>query len=76
MPLRKVAKLREMTTEELEKEDMELTNQLFNLRFQLATGQIEKPHKIREVRKEIAKIKTLLRERALESIRRNEGQTS
>lgn len=63
MPLRKVGKLREMTTEELKKEQKELTSQLFKLRFQLATGQIEKPQKIRVVRKEIAKVKTLLHER-------------
>ncbi|MEW5807255.1 MAG: 50S ribosomal protein L29 [Acidobacteriota bacterium] len=65
MPLRKAAKLREMTTDELKKEEKELTNQLFKLRFQLATGQIEKPQKIRVVRKEVAKVKTLLREREL-----------
>ena len=76
MPIRKMSKLKEMTTDELEKEDMELASQLFKLRFQLATGQIEKPHKIREVRKEIARVKTLLRERQLESIRKDKGQTS
>jgi large subunit ribosomal protein L29 len=76
MAIRKVAKLREMTTEELAKEVSELTSQLFKLRFQLATGQIEKPHKIREVRKEIAKVKTILRERSLETTRQNKGQKS
>ncbi len=65
MPLRKVGKLREMTTEELKKEQKELANQLFKLRFQLASGQIEKPQKIRVIRKDIAKVKTLLREREL-----------
>ncbi len=76
MPIRKVAKLREMTSEELVKEEAELTTQLFKLRFQLATGQIEKPHKIREVRKEIAKVKTILKERNLETIRQNKEQKS
>jgi large subunit ribosomal protein L29 len=76
MAIRKVAKLREMTSEELTKEESELTSQLFKLRFQLATGQIEKPHKIREVRKEIAKVKTVLRERDLESTQKNKGQKS
>ncbi len=65
MPLRKIGKLREMTTEELKKEEKELAGQLFKLKFQLASGQIEKPQKIRVIRKDIARVKTLLREREL-----------
>jgi large subunit ribosomal protein L29 len=72
MPLRKVAKLRDMTAEELKKEEKELVSQLFKLKFQLATGQIEKPQKIRIVRKEIARVKTLMRERDLKLRRRSE----
>lgn len=72
MPLRKVAKLRDMTAEELKKEEKELVSQLFKLKFQLATGQIEKPQKIRIVRKEIARVKTLMRERELKLRRRSE----
>lgn len=45
----------------------ELKHELFNLRFQLATGQLENPMRIREVKKSIAQIKTIIREKELKS---------
>ena len=59
----KAAELRNKTDNELETRQRELGEQLFKLRFQRATGSLENPAKIREVRREIARIKTILRER-------------
>ena len=59
----KAAKLRELTDEELGKKDEELCKQLLNLRFQLGTKQIENPNKIGEVKKEIARVRTVMRAR-------------
>jgi large subunit ribosomal protein L29 len=54
-----------MTQDELTRKVSELKEELFNLRFQLATGQLENPMRIREVKKTIAQTKTILREREL-----------
>ena len=54
--------IREMSTEDLVVKCKELKEELFNLRFQLATGQLENTARIQEVRKSIARIKTVLRE--------------
>ncbi|MDP4193376.1 MAG: 50S ribosomal protein L29 [Bacteroidota bacterium] len=51
----------------LEEKVDELKQELFNLRFQLATGQLENPMRIREVRKSIAQIKTIIREKEINS---------
>lgn len=61
----KTNKYRDMTDEELLKEIDGYKTELFNLRFQLATGQLDNPARIREVRKGIARGKTILREREL-----------
>ncbi|ACQ70551.1 MULTISPECIES: 50S ribosomal protein L29 [Exiguobacterium] len=61
----KATDLRQSTTEELNGKVGEWKEELFNLRFQLATGQLENPARIREVRKSIARAKTILREREL-----------
>ena len=61
----KVNELRKKTTEELEHELSELKDELFNLRFQNATVQLENPIRIREVKKTIARVKTILNERDL-----------
>lgn len=61
----KTKDLREMTNEELLKQIDDLKTELFNLRFQLATGQLDNPARIREVRKGIARGKTIIREREL-----------
>ena len=58
----KVNALRDLSTAELEKKVVDLKEELFNLRFQMATGQLENPMKIKEIRKDIAKAKTILRE--------------
>ena len=57
--------IREMSVEELETKLAGLKDELFNLRFQMATGQLENPMKIREVKKSIAQIKTIQREREM-----------
>ena len=59
----KTNEIREMSVEELESKLAGLKDELFNLRFQMATGQLENPMKIREVKKSIAQIKTIQRER-------------
>jgi large subunit ribosomal protein L29 len=61
----KVKDLRSKTSGELLQEIGSLKDELFNLRFQLATGQCENPMRVREVRKQIARAKTIIREREL-----------
>lgn len=61
----KVNALRDLSTAELEKKVVDLKEELFNLRFQMATCQLENPMKIKEIRKDIAKAKTILREREI-----------
>ena len=60
----KVKEIRELTTAEMLDQEKQLKDELFNLRFQLATGQLENTARIKEVRKSIARIKTVLREQA------------
>ena len=55
--------LRDMTQEDLNKKLAELKEELFNLRFQLAINQLDKPHKITEVKHDIARVMTVLREK-------------
>lgn len=62
--------LREKTREELEKELAELKAELFKLRFQHATNQLDNPMKLKEVKKDIARVKTIIREMEL-GIKRN-----
>ncbi len=59
----KAAQLREQSAEELQRMLSDLEDQLFKLRFQKSTGQIENPVKIREVRRDIARVLTVLNER-------------
>ncbi|NLY89549.1 MAG: 50S ribosomal protein L29 [Firmicutes bacterium] len=59
----KASELRELTTEELQKKVADLKAELFNLRFQLATGQLDNYRRIRIVRKDLARAKTVLWER-------------
>ena len=61
----KISKIKEMSSPELEKELGELKTELFKLRFSLATNGLDNPMRIKEVRKDIAKIKTVIREREL-----------
>ena len=60
-------KIKEMTSPELEKELSELKSELFKLRFSLATNGLDNPLKIKEVKKDIARIKTELRKRELKN---------
>lgn len=57
--------IRDLATSELELKVKSLKEELFNLRFQLATGQLENTARIREVRKAIARMKTVIREREI-----------
>jgi len=57
--------MRSLSSEEIESRFDQLKDELFNLRFQLATGQLENPMRIRQVRKDIARAKTILRQREL-----------
>jgi large subunit ribosomal protein L29 len=61
----KAKELREQTEEELQIKETELYDQLFKLRFQAATAQLEKPAKIRQVKRDLARIKTILRQKQL-----------
>jgi len=61
----KAKEIRDMNQTELNKQLSDLKSELFNLRFQLATGQLENPVRIRSVRKDIARIKTVMREQEL-----------
>ena len=57
----KIADVRGLTPDQLSDELMKLKKEQFNLRFQAATGQVEKTHRVGEVRKDIARVKTVLR---------------
>ena len=62
---RKIEKLRDQGTPELNERERELAEQVFRLRFQLSTGQAEAVTKLRSARKDLARVKTLLRAREL-----------
>lgn len=61
----KVKEVRQLSEAELNNKLTELKTELFNLRFQLATGQLDNPLKIGLVRKDIARVKTIIKEREL-----------
>lgn len=61
----KVKEIRGLSEVELEQKLVDLKDELFNLRFRSVTGQLDNPMRIKEVRKSIARIKTVLREREL-----------
>ena len=63
----KTTEIRELSAAEFDTKLADLKEQLFNLRFQMATGQCENPMKIRDVKKSIARIKTIQRERELKA---------
>lgn len=62
----KINELRELSNEELLEKISECKAELFNLRFSQATGSLEQPSRIRELRKAVARMKTILRERELD----------
>jgi large subunit ribosomal protein L29 len=59
----KAAQMREQTTEELQDRERDLAEQLFALRLQKVTGQLEKPARVQQVRKDLARVLTILHER-------------
>ncbi len=59
----KIDKFKDMTSEELNKQVKSLKEELFNLRFQHAMNQLDNPHKIADVKKEIARVMTILQEK-------------
>jgi len=62
----KAEQLRDLTDDELDARIKEAKAELFNLRFQLATGQLDNPKRIKEVKKDIARIQTVRKEREIE----------
>ena len=68
MKARELQELRSSSPQELALKVKDLKAELFNLRFQLATGQLENPIRIRQVKKSIAQIKTVLRESELKKL--------
>ena len=68
MKARELKELKSSNPQELAAKLGDLKAELFNLRFQLATGQLENPMRIREVKKSIAQIKTILREEELKAL--------
>ena len=59
----KIADIRGLTSDQLAEQLLSLKKEQFNLRFQRATGQVEKTHRVDQVRKDIARIKTVLRDK-------------
>lgn len=68
MKARELQNMRENDITTLKGKVDELKHELFNLRFQLATGQLENPMRIKEVKKSIAQIKTIIREKEIKSV--------
>ena len=68
----KAKEIRDLTTSGIEEQIKSSKEELFNLRFQLATGQLEETARIRTVRKTIARLKTVAREREIEQSKANQ----
>ncbi|HDF5917713.1 TPA: 50S ribosomal protein L29 [Staphylococcus aureus] len=68
----KAKEIRDLITSEIEEQIKSSKEELFNLRFQLATGQLEETARIRTVRKTIARLKTVAREREIEQSKANQ----
>ena len=69
----KVNEIRELSTEEINKKLVESKQELFNLRFRQATGELEKPSRLRELRHTVARMKTVLKERENQNSKELEG---
>ena len=65
----KVEEIRELSTDVLREREKELDDQLFRLRIQKSMGQLEAPARVREVRRDLARVKTILREKSSEGNR-------
>ncbi len=59
----KPSELRDMTVEELRQKEQDLRKELFNLRFQKVTGEIQNPNRIKEVKRDIARVLTIIRQK-------------
>ena len=65
----KAADIKTMTVDQIDDEVLKLKKEQFNLRFQRATGQLENTTRVREVRRDIARVKTVLAEKAVAAVR-------
>ena len=65
----KAAEIRDLGADELGAKERELTDQLFRMRIQKSMGQLEAPARVREVRRDLARVKTILREKSSEGNR-------
>ena len=63
----KIADIRALSSDQLSDQLLSLKKEQFNLRFQAATGQLEKTHRVDEVRKDIARIKTVIRQKTVQA---------
>ena len=63
----KIADIRAFSSDQLNEQLLQLKKEQFNLRFQAATGQLEKTHRVDEVRKDIARIKTVMRQKTVKA---------
>ncbi|UQS83993.1 50S ribosomal protein L29 [Bombilactobacillus thymidiniphilus] len=63
----KTSEIRQLTTAQMHDKETQYKEELFNLHFQQATGQLENPARLKQVRKNIARIKTVLRQQDLEN---------
>lgn len=61
----RASKVRDLSSEELQRKLSDLKEELFNLKFQLATGQLDNPMRVKEVKKDIARVMTIMQERVL-----------
>ncbi len=73
MAKRNLSEIRELPVEDIQKQLVETKEELFNLRFQNATGQLDNYKRLGELRKDIARLKTVLRERELAGDTTTEG---
>lgn len=69
MKIRELDEIRNLDLNEMNSKLMNLKSELFNLRFQLAVGQLENPMRIREIKKSIAQVKTIIREQEIRQLR-------
>ncbi len=70
----KISELRDLTPDQLGDELLKLKKEQFNLRFQAATGQLENTARIRQVRRQVARVKTLLAEKAAAQAKMSAGE--
>ena len=61
--MRKASEVRELSLDEMETKVVEMKEELFNLRFQHGAGQLENPQKIKQVKRDLARVKTIIREK-------------